>query len=467
MPQSQYDPGMAAFGGGSAQSVLHPDVTVAFVVVAVSLFLLPRKYVIVPLLLGVLIIPAGQNLYFGGVHFYTYRILILLGCARMLFSKFSSSVALLPGGFGTLDKLFVTWATYRAIAGVLQFMQAGAIPNQVAFLLDAIGGYFLFRFLIRNDEDIARAVKVLAIVAVVAAIGMWHEQQTTQNWFGQLGGIRLAPEIRHGRIRSQAFFQHALIAGSFGATMFPLFLWLLVRGKGWFLGLLGAAAAVVMALTASTSTPIMSLLGAILVICFWPIRKKMRFVRWGIIAAMMGLQMVMKAPFWFVLGHIDLAGGSTGWDRAMLIDNFLRHVGSWWLFGTHANVGWGWDMWDECNQFVAEGFSGGLVCFVCFIAMFTVCFKRIGRARRAVAGRLRPEWLVWLFGAAIFAQAMAYFGIDYFDQSKFVWYLLLVMLGTTTSVALRAGLTHKAEPAEVPVVGTDAEPALTDLTPVN
>lgn len=450
MFQSPYDPGVAAFGGGSAHSVLHPAVAAPMVVVALLVLALPRKYVIVPLLLGLMIAPAGQNLYVSGLHLYTGQLLILLGCIRIVWAKISSNIELFPGGFGLFDKIFLTWATYRAIAGVLQFMAAGAIPGQAALFFDAVGGYFLFRFLIRSDEDVARAVKVLAVVAVVAAVAMMHEQKTAQNWFGELGGIRPLPEIRNGRIRSQAFFQHALIAGSFGATMFPLFLWLLVRGKAWFLGLLGASASVVMVLAASTSTPIMAWLGGLLVICMWPIRKSMRFVRWGIVISLLGLQMVMKAPFWFVMGHIDLAGGSTGWDRAMLIDNFLRHIWSWWLVGTHANTGWGWDMWDECNQFVAEGFSGGLVCFICFITMFTLCFKKIGRARRAVAPRRRQEWLQWLFGAALFAQVLAYFGIDYFDQSKFVWYLLLVMLGTTTSAAMQAGAARKPKPVELP-----------------
>jgi cell division protein FtsL len=337
----------------------------------------------------------------------------------------------------------------------------------VANLCDAVGGYFLFRFLIRSDEDIARALKVLAVVAAVAAVSMVHEQRTLQNWFGQLGGIRMAPEVRNTRIRAQAFFQHALIAGSFGATMFPLFLWLLVRGKAWLFGGLGAAAALVMVLTASTSTPILALLGAILAICLWPVRKKMRWIRWGMVAALIELQIVMKAPVWFAIGHIDLSGGSTGWDRAMLIDNFLGHFGSWWLIGTHANVNWGWDMWDECNQFVAEGFSGGLVCFICFVAMFTLCFKHVGRARKMVSGRGKQEWLIWLFGAGMFAQAMAYLGIDYFDQSKFVWYLLLVMLATTTSAVFQEHAARRAVPAELPVADLGALPELPEPSEVN
>ena len=281
---------------------------------------------------------------------------------------------------------------------------------------------------------------------------MLHEQMTGQNWFAQFGGIWTIPEVRNGHIRSQAFFQHALIAGSFGATTFMLFIWLIVRARAWFFGALGAAGATVMTFTASTSTPILALIGGVGAVLLWPIRRKMRVIRWGIIVAIVLLQCVMKAPFWFALGHIDLSGGSTGWDRAMLIDNFLRHVGNWFFFGTRDNVNWGWDMWDACNQFVAEGFAGGMVCFTCFVAMFVLCFKGLGRARRAVAGSGRQEWLVWLLGATLFAQLLAYFGIDYFDQSRLVWYLLLVIFGTTAAEIQRSKTTREVVPEELAVV---------------
>jgi hypothetical protein len=52
----------------------------------------------------------------------------------------------------------------------------------------------------------------------------------------------------------------------------------------------------------------------------------------------------MKAPVWFLIARIDLAGGSSGYHRAMLIDTFLRHFGDWWLLGTKDAFSWGWDM---------------------------------------------------------------------------------------------------------------------------
>jgi hypothetical protein len=160
----------------------------------------------------------------------------------------------------------------------------------------------------------------------------------------------------------------------------------------------------------------------------------MRVVRWGIVLALVALHLLMKAPIWYVMARVDFAGGSSGWERAFLIDTFTRHVGDWWLIGTHDNVNWGWDMWDQCNQYVSEGETGGLVALGCFIAMIVICFKKIGNARKAVEGNHRKEWLFWLMGAAMFAQLMAFMGVDYFDQSRFGWYVLLVIIPVATIV---------------------------------
>jgi hypothetical protein len=454
MGQSQYDPGFAAFGGGSSQSVLHPIVLVGLILCGVLTFLLPRKYCVVPLILGLMIIPSGQNVVFGGFHLYTNRIFVSFGLMRMVMEKLSSNEPLVPGGFGTLDKLFMTWGIYRVLAVFIQYRQWGPMPNQFSFLWLAFGGYFLLRWLIRDDEDVLRLLKVFAVVALVAAVGMLYESVVKQNLFGLLGGVRLYPEIRNGRVRATGMFQHALLAGAFGGMMFPLFLWLWKRGSSFLFGMIGAASCVVIVFTASTSTNLMALMGSVLALLMWPLRGWMRFIRWGIVCSLVGLQLVMNAPVWFVLQYIDLTGGSSGWERANLIDNFLRHIGSWWLYGTHDNASWGWDMWDIANQFVAEGEVGGLVCLVCFIAMIIVCFRKLYGARQAVAGDKKKEWLFWLFDASLFAQIMVYFGISYYDQMVLVWYALLVMIGVVTLQSSSVAVTvPDASPHRVPPLG--------------
>jgi hypothetical protein len=428
-PQSQYDPGFADFGGGTSSSVLHPVVLVAMIVLILLICLLPRRWVIVPLLLGILLIPCGQNIYIGGVHLFVSRIFVLIGCLRVLLSKPSSR--LFSGNFLALDKLFFIWAIYRAAAVVLTFSDTGALVNQVAFLIDALGGYFLFRSLIQDEQDAEIVVKVFAVVALVSAAEMIREQLTGQNLFGMLGGVRLTPDFREGKLRAQAAFGISIAAGTFGATTFPLFLWLWKRGVARIVAIAGVVSSSIMVFASASSTPLMAWLGAILAVCIWPIRRQMRLIRWGIVLALIGLQITMKAPVWFVIAHVDIGGGSS-WERANLIDTCIRHFGDWWLIGTRDNANWGWDMWDKCNQFVDEAETGGVIVLTCFIAMFVFCFKKIGIARKAVEGNRSREWQFWLLGVVMFAQILAYMGIDYFDQSKFVWYMLLAIIPAAT-----------------------------------
>jgi hypothetical protein len=441
---SQYDPGYAAFGGGPSGSILHPAVLAAMVIVVLLTLLLPRKYVLVPLLMGILLIPQGQNVYFAGVHLFVSRIFILVGCVRVLLSKPSGRLG--PATFVMLDKLFFVWAIYRAVAVILVSSSTGALVNQVGFLLDALGGYLLLRSLIQDERDVERVVKVFALVAFVSAAEMIREQLTGQNLFGMLGGIRAIPDFREGKLRAQAAFAISITAGTYGATTFPLFLWLWKRG-GRIAAVAGAVSSSIMVFASASSTPIMAWLGAILAVCIWPIRKHMRLVRWGIVSALIGLQVVMKAPIWFVISHISIGGGSS-WERANLIDTCIRHFGDWWLIGTRDNANWGWDMWDQCNQFVSEAETGGLLALICFVGMFVFCFKRIGIARKAIQSNRGREWQFWLLGVTMFSQILAYMGIDYFDQSKFVWYTLLAIIPAATT-GVRQSVAEEPKPVLV------------------
>jgi hypothetical protein len=418
-----------SFGGGAHATVLHPVVAAVMILAIILIFTLPRRYVVIPFLFSVLLIPEGQEILVAGAHLYIPRLLILSGCLRLGASKAIWRRKIFPGGFTTLDKVFLAWATLEATATILFFKEMGAVVSQAGFLWDALGGYFLLRCLIQNDEDIIRVIKTFAVVAIISGLAMLHEHFTGIDTFGFLGGIRQVLEVRLGTPRAQGPFAHALLAGTFGATLPPLLLWLWKDGKSRFLAVMGMVGCTLMASTTMCSSPVLTYAASLGAICLWPIRNRMRFVRWGIVLACIGLQLVMKAPFWFAVAHIDLTGSSNGWYRAALVDNFIKHFNQWWLIGTTANRNWAdGAMWDVCNQFVFEGTNGGLAALVCFIAMICIGFRYIGKARRSAKGDKKREWFFWLLGATLFAHVVAFFGIDYFDQMKFVWYVLLAMI---------------------------------------
>jgi hypothetical protein len=205
-----------------------------------------------------------------------------------------------------------------------------------------------------------------------------------------------------------------------------------------------------MVLTSASSTPVLAYLGGVLALFLWPVRAKMRPLRWAIVLVICALALVMDAPVWFIVAHIDVVGSSSGYHRAMLIDQFVRHFSDWWLLGSNNNETWGWDMWDVQNQFIAEGETGGLLAFALFIALISLAFKRIGLERIRQQGDRAQQWLMWALGAVLFSHVVAFFGANYFDQTKFWWLAFLAMVAAATAANSR--------PAEAPVAVFAEEP---------
>jgi hypothetical protein len=419
------EPENIRFGGGSPITVLNPLVAVAMVFAIVLILLLPRKYVIVPVLLTLFLFPQGQVIVLADIHFNAYRFIILAGLARLVISVRSSPLA---GGFNFMDRICTAFfLSYFVINSLLYNLYGQAVIKNTGDLLDALGGYFVMRFLIRDRDEIIRAIKVLATIAVINAGCMLYEQRTGANLFGLLGGM---PEEtwRDGKVRSQGSFEIFLTAGTFGATLLPLLVWLWSQAKTRMISAVAILAATVMTVTCYASTTLAAYAAGVGALCLWPIRKYMRPVRWGIVLMLIPLHLVMNGPVWSLLEHIDLTGSSSSYHRYMLIDTLIRHFGDWWFLGTRDNASWGFDMWDTSNQYVAYAFTGGLLGLVLFILIISRGFSRLGTARKLVEGNRSQEWFLWCLGASLFSHVVGFFGVKYFDQMQFAWFALLAMI---------------------------------------
>ena len=73
-----------------------------------------------------------------------------------------------------------------------------------------------------------------------------------------------------------------LYAGVFAGVLIPLFLWLWTEGKSRMVACAGLAGATAMVFTSNSSTSWMALRGSLVGLGFWPLRKQMRLVRWGL-----------------------------------------------------------------------------------------------------------------------------------------------------------------------------------------
>jgi hypothetical protein len=426
-------------GGGVTESIISPATAVILLLCAAGVLLLPRRYAGPLAVIAALLIPAGNVVVLAGLHLVPVRVLALVGILRLLKSTFGRGRALFVGGITSIDKAVLGWTVCHTLAFVLLVRSSGALVNQCGFLLGTLGLYFLLRHLVRDSRDIRNVIRILVVVTAVNAAEMLYEQFTGRNLFSLLGGLAVS-SIREGHVRAQGVFQHPLLAGSFGAVLLPLFLILWKSERKKALASVGVISSAAMALCTWSSTPLFVLLGGAGAICLWPLRRRMRNVRWGMVLTLLALQLFMRAPFWFLIQRVELSGTS-GYHRAILVDNFVRHFGDWWLIGTQNMSTWDYETWDTSNEFVSQGETGGLLTFIFFLAIICRVFSSVGRARKAAAGNPRQEWFFWLLGVCMFAHVLAFFGVSYWDQSQVGWLALLAL--TTAAIASQADAAQK------------------------
>jgi hypothetical protein len=425
------------FGGGATETLLHPLVALWMLIAAVLIVTLPRNKAIMPLLLSFFTVPIGQVVLVGSLHFTVLRILILVGLARRAFFRGSSSTGVFPGGFNTIDRLVIIWSLSMAIVFSLEWMEIQAFIARLGDLVDMLGGYLLVRFLIPDREAVRRTIKVLAVICAIQGVCMINEQISHVNVFGLLGGIPAGVTYRNGNIRSQGVLGN-INAGVFGGVLIPMFLWLWMKGKSRLIAGVGIAGATAMVLTCDSSTGSMAYGGGLLALGFWPLRKRMRLVRWAVALTLVALHLVMKAPVWALIARVDLTGSSTGYHRYMLLDHCIRHFSDWWFLGYKNYNEWGTLMFDMCNQYVYVAVMGGLVSLVLYIAILSQGFGAIGTARKLVAGDRGREWFLWCLGSTLFAHLVAGFGISYLAQLEMALFAVLACICVAASEARKA-----------------------------
>ena len=417
---------------------------------------LPRKWALVPVIILICYMTMGERVIVVGLNFTMIRILTLVGWIRILIRGELKSVKLNP-----IDKTLIWFAISGMAIYVLQWQTFDAVKYEFGQVYNALGMYFLFRFLVRDMDDCLRVFKIAAVFIIPLAASMVVERMTGRNAFAEFGGVSPITGIRDGVLRCQGPFAHPVLAGTFGATLFPLFvaLW---RSKGHrllsFLAILSSGA---MVITSGSSGPVGTLLAGLLALGCWPHRKHMSTIRSGILVAVVGLEIVMKAHVWFLLARVGIFSGSTGHHRAYLIDRALANLDDWWLLGTRSTVAWDeyYNLFDITNQYLVYGADGGLITMLLFILVIVRCFGAVGLTVRALDEKSRElQFCVWALGAALFSHVVTFLSVSYFDQNFVNWYLLLAMI-STASLSVQ-GVPEKAFSQADLLVGQRTRPVL-------
>jgi hypothetical protein len=464
------EPEHLKFGGGVSQSALNPVVLMVVIIVGILICVRARKQVIGLFLAAGILIPMDQILVLGPVHFPMLRVLLLFGMIRMAWSKMSSKSEIFSGGMNRLDTVVILFTLFTAVDSLLLWRDSGMLVRQSGDVFTVFGIYFLMRYLIRDDGDADTAVRALAYIALAVAALMAYEQVTGHNPYALLGGARASYYAegltRQDRQRAVAGFGHPLLAGTFGAILVPLFIGLWLKNKkNLMIALVGFTGSTVIVWASASSTPMLAYAGGIVAVCMWPLRKLMRPIRWGIVMLLVSLHMVMKAPVWQLIARVDLVGGSSADHRYQLVNQCILHFKDWWLYGVKDTGAWGWGMWDTANQYVSVADSTGLVPFILFVAIIVYGFKFVGAARKASAGNKNMELYYWSLGGAMFANAVGFMGISYWDQTQVAWYALLAMIAVAAyPVLAESAATVPAPEAPARLTGP-LRPAYVSRTP--
>lgn len=392
--------------------------------------ILPRKMALLPLIITCSYITVGQRILIFDKDLTVFRIILIFGWVRLLFRGELTSFR-----FNAIDKALIWWVIASIILGTL--LDASEFVSRIGLAYNAMGLYFLFRFLIRDLDDIEMLSKILAIVIVPLAISMIIEKSTARNIFSVFGGVDEMTMIREGKLRCQGPFRHPILAGTFGATLMPLFASLLFKEKiTKSIAIIGISSSSIITFASASSGPALAYIFGLVGFLIWPLRRKMRMVRWGIVSALIVLHLYMIDPVWYILARIAGVMGGTGWHRSELIDTTIRHFNEWWLVGTTYTAHWmplvlpGYPkMCDITNQYVWEGVSGGIVKLILFIIIIVRSFRAVGVSLQVMEDRpFSTKILVWSTGISLFGHAVSYISVVYFDQMIVFWYLLLGMI---------------------------------------
>jgi hypothetical protein len=188
----------------------------------------------------------------------------------------------------------------------------------------------------------------------------------------------------------------------------------------------------------------MTLIFGCFALAMWRFKDYLAKLRIAGLLAYLALIFLMERPPYYLISRIDISGGSTGWHRSFLIEQTFNHLSEWWLFGTDVTRHWmpmqgiGSDHQhtDITNYYIAFGVQSGLPGMILLITVLVTAFYWVGKILNTW-GNDHPErkFMVWSFGACLFAHSATSISVSYFDQSMIFFWLPIAVISACYSIA--------------------------------
>jgi len=158
---------------------------------------------------------------------------------------------------------------------------------------------------------------------------------------------------------------------------------------------------------------------------------------WLLVLMLIGLQIFMKAPVWYLIGRVKIFSASTSYHRAELLNQAFEHFGEWWACGTDVTRHWmptgvayNEDMADITSEYVATAVAGGLPLVLCLGWLLWVAGRSVSGAFRQTDGvESGLSGLSWIAGCLLVAIVLSFVSISWFDQCKLFYAFTLAVIG--------------------------------------
>jgi hypothetical protein len=369
-----------------------------------------------------------------GLNFPYFRSVVTLAVIRIVVKGELSSVR-----FNKVDLTVFILCIAMMVASLFQSYSPGSGPVYMAGVVLNIGGsYLAFRVMASSGEVLESIIGNLPWFLLPVALLMVLEQTLHTNYFSLISPVSAAPLVREGRIRSMGPFSHPILAGTIGATFLP---YALMFGWKKPASLLLIAVSLVLVFTSASSGPLVSLIVVLLFLSMWRYRRFLRLLYLAPLILYMLLLVIMNRAPYYLLGEIDLAGGSTGWYRGFLIESTLEHFSEWWLFGTDYTLHWipfqsgsSDKHSDITNYFVIFAIHGGLPALFLFLQLnwqiYRIASQELGSASTMT---MDEQWQLFAFTASFFGYLGTFFSVSLFGQAQVFYWMLLALVSNLYS----------------------------------